>query len=52
MSQQLMIKFNLICEVRSNKGKKIIVIKDFSYSKFLSLIDPYIISEMRYKLPK
>ena len=31
MSEQLSSKFNLICEVRSNKDKKIIVIKDLSY---------------------
>jgi hypothetical protein len=51
MSQQIMEKFNLDCEVRSNKRKKIIVIKSSSYSTFLLLIDPYILSEMRYKLP-
>lgn len=51
MAQQLMDKFCLDCEVRSNKGKKVIVIKSASYSTFLSLIDPYILSEMRYKLP-
>jgi len=51
MAQQLMNKFNLGCEVRSNKGKKVIVIQSASYSTFLSLIDPYILPEMRYKLP-
>jgi len=51
MSKQLALKFNLECEVRSNKGKKVIVIKSNSFSTFLSLIDPYIIPEMRYKLP-
>lgn len=51
MAQQLMDKFNLDCEVRSNKGKKVIVIKSSSYSTFLSLIDPYILPEMRNKLP-
>jgi hypothetical protein len=51
MAQQIMEKFNLDCEVRSNKGKKVIVIKSSSYSTFLLLIDPYIISGMRYKLP-
>jgi hypothetical protein len=49
MAQQLSEKFNLDCEIRS--GKKIIVIKSSSYSTFLSLIDPYILPEMRYKLP-
>lgn len=51
MSQQLVDKFNLDCEVRSNKGKKVIVIKSVSYPTFLSLIDPYILPQMRYKLP-
>jgi len=51
MTQQIMEKFNLDCEVRSNKGKKVIVIKSSSYSAFLLLIDPYILTEMRYKLP-
>ena len=51
MLEQLSEKFNLDCEIRSNKGKKIIVIKSSSYSTFLSLIDPYILPEMRYKLP-
>lgn len=51
MSSQLASKFNLECEVRSNKGKKVIVIKSNSFPIFLSLIDPYIIPEMRYKLP-
>ena len=51
MAQQLRNKFNLDCELRSNKGKKIIVLKSPSYSTFLSLIDPYILPEMRYKLP-
>jgi hypothetical protein len=51
MINDLNLKFNLNCEIRSNKGKKIIVIKSISYSLFRSLIDPYIISEMKYKLP-
>jgi ribosomal protein L7/L12 len=51
MSQQLIEKFNLDCEVRSNKGKKVLVIKSVSYSTFLSLIEPYILPEMKYKLP-
>lgn len=49
MADQLTEKFNLECEVRSNKGKKVIVIKN--YPVFISLVDPYIIPEMRYKLP-
>jgi LAGLIDADG DNA endonuclease family len=51
MSKELTKKFNLNCEVRSNKGKKVIVIKSVSYPLFKSLIDPYILSDMRYKLP-
>lgn len=51
MSKQLSVKFNLECEVRSNKGKKVIVIKSTSYGVFRSLVDPYIIPEMSYKLP-
>jgi hypothetical protein len=51
MTLQLIEKFDLDCEVRSNKGKKVIVIKSVSYPTFLSIIDPYILPEMRYKLP-
>ena len=51
MSEQLSSKFNLLCEVRSNKDKNIIVIKDLSYQVFFNLINPYLIQEMRYKLP-
>lgn len=51
MSEQLSSKFNLLCEVRSNKNKKIIVIKNSSYQTFYNLIDPYLVNEMRYKLP-
>ena len=47
--QELNKKFNLDCEIRSNKGKKIIVIKN--YSVFINLINPYIFPDMRYKLP-
>jgi hypothetical protein len=52
MSQELSEKFSLNCEVRANKGKKVIVIKSDCYPTFFKLVDPYIISEMRYKLPK
>uniref|UniRef100_UPI0030033BCE LAGLIDADG homing endonuclease n=1 Tax=Elmerina hispida TaxID=1245649 RepID=UPI0030033BCE len=52
MVKELSDKFNLSCEVRSNKGKKIIVVKSSSFSNFFELIDPYIIAEMRHKLPK
>lgn len=51
MSKQLSLKFELLCEVRTNKNKKVIVIKGASYQTFFSLIDPYLIDEMRYKLP-
>lgn len=51
MAEQLGKKFDLDCEVRSNKGKSVIVIKSVSYSTFLSHIDNYILPEMRYKLP-
>jgi LAGLIDADG DNA endonuclease family len=51
MSLDLKTKFNLSCEVRSNKNKKVIVIHSSHYSLFRELINPYIISEMLYKLP-
>ncbi len=51
MSLQLSNKFNLLCEVRSNKNKKIILIKSESYQTFYSLINPYLVNDMRYKLP-
>ena len=51
MAEQLSSKFNLLCEVRSNKNKKVIVIKDASYPTFIYLVDPYLVDEMRYKLP-
>jgi hypothetical protein len=43
MSQELSDKFNLSCEIRSNKGKKIIIINSVSYSIFRNLVDPYLI---------
>lgn len=51
LTNELAEKFNLICETRYNKNKKIIVIKSESYSLFKSLILPYLIPEMYYKLP-
>jgi hypothetical protein len=48
---QLINKFNLKCEIRNNKGKKIIVILAKSYFEFRKLTEPYIIPEMIYKLP-
>jgi LAGLIDADG DNA endonuclease family len=50
MSKELDVKFNLNCEVRSNKSKNIIVIKD--YDTFISLTNLHILEEMKYKLPK
>ena len=52
MSDQISDKFYLLCEVRSNKNKKIIVIKDTSYPRFYQLINPYLLEEIKYKLPK
>jgi LAGLIDADG DNA endonuclease family len=51
MTEGLQEKFHFNCEIRTNKGKKVIIIKSESYPIFYSLINPYIISEMRYKLP-
>jgi LAGLIDADG DNA endonuclease family len=50
MLQELSEKFNLNCDLRSNKGKKIIVINSVSYFIFINLVDPYLIHEMKYKL--
>jgi len=52
MSLELSSKFNLNTEVRLNKSKHVIVIKSESYEIFMNLTNPYIISSMRYKLPK
>jgi hypothetical protein len=49
MTDELNKKFKLNCEVRSNKGKKVIVIKN--YDEFIKLSGSYIIPEMVYKLP-
>lgn len=51
MTKDLIEKFNLNCDIRINKGKNIIVINSISYSLFRELVDPYIIPEMKYKLP-
>jgi predicted secreted acid phosphatase len=51
MATELSAKFRFETEVRSNKGKKIIVLKSDSYFLFKELIEPYIIPEMKYKLP-
>ncbi len=52
LCEQISSKFDLLCEVRSNKNWKIIVIKDSSYSRFYQSIKPYLVEEMKYKLPK
>lgn len=49
MDNQLSKKLNY--EVRSNKGNKVIIIKLINYTKFKNLVEPYIIPEMKYKLP-
>ena len=51
LSNELKAKFNLECELRSNKGKKVIVISNNSYPLFYELVSPFILPEMRYKLP-
>jgi len=51
MMKELSYKLNLKCEMRYNKGKKIIIIKHESYNTFINLVDKYIVPEMRYKLP-
>jgi len=51
MTVELSSKFKLECENRNNKGKQIIVIKSNSFNTFYELIKPYILEEMRYKLP-
>ena len=51
MTAELIAKFNFDCEIRSNKGKKVIVIKNNSYPLFYKLVNPYILPEMKYKLP-
>lgn len=50
MCLELIDKFNLKCEIRSNKGKKVIVITEESFPIFYDLVSPYIIPSMRYKL--
>lgn len=51
MANDLNFKFQFNTEVRSNKGKKVIVIKSESYSLFRSNIDNYILPGMVKKLP-
>lgn len=51
MATELNAKFRFETEIRSNKGKSIIVLKSNSYFIFKELIEPYILPEMKYKLP-
>ena len=51
MSEELAIKFNLDCTIRKNKGKDTIVVRDSSFNLFFNNIKPYIIEDMKYKLP-
>ena len=51
MAKELSEKFDLQCDIRSNKGKKVIVISSVSFSTFYELVAPFIIPEMRFKLP-
>lgn len=51
MSEELSIKFHLECTIRKNKGKDIIVICDNSFYLFYKNISPYMIDEMKLKLP-
>lgn len=51
MAKELSLKFNFNIHLRSNKGKKVIVINNESYPLFRELINPNMIPEMRYKLP-
>ena len=45
-------KFKFKTEIRSNKGKWVIVIHHDSYPLFYSCIDPYMHESMKYKLFK
>lgn len=47
--EQLKTKFCLDCEIRSNKSKYIILIKENSYVHFINQIHPYIIPSMKSK---
>jgi hypothetical protein len=51
MTEELSLKFNLVVSNRKNKGKDIIVIKSESFDIFYDLIKPYMVEEMKYKLP-
>lgn len=49
--QVLQGKFDLQCQKREQKDGFQIYISGQSFEKFVELVDPYIISEMRYKIP-
>jgi hypothetical protein len=51
LANELQTKFGLICWVKPNKGKSVIVISGESFEKFVALVDPFIIPSMRDKLP-
>lgn len=50
--KEINIKFNLDCTLAFNKKKPIINIPNRSYDIFYDLVKPYIIEQMKYKLPK
>jgi len=52
MAIELSNKFELNCSTRNNKGKTVIVIDSSSFYVFKSLIQPFLVPEMDYKLPK
>lgn len=51
LKTMLINKFKLKCWIKLNKQKPIIVISGYSYEKVITLIKPFIIPSMIYKLP-
>jgi hypothetical protein len=51
MCIELQEKFSFDCKIKKNKNKWIIMISGKNYEHFLNLIDSFIISSMKYKLP-
>ena len=51
MAFEISSKFKLECSIRNNKGKQVIVISSSSYDSFFKIIEPYLINDMKYKLP-
>jgi len=47
-----MIKYDLKCSIQDHKGKDRIYIHVESMDKVRSLVEPYIIPEMQYKINK